>query len=122
MIEKTCQPSKNLAFVSIAMAALLAWTGPVVAGKGGDSADPLDLPPEVLAMRIKHLDATELESEANRWLTRLKETVRRLNAVKAEVWRENQALEAAEEQLNGQAGGAARGAHSDHRSVERGAR
>jgi small conductance mechanosensitive channel len=59
-------------------------------------SDIFEAPPEVLAMRIKHLDAEELQQEADRWLAHLKETVRRLNAVKAEVWHENQAMEAAE--------------------------
>lgn len=47
-------------------------------------------------MEIKHLGAEELQARADLWLARLQDTVKRLNAVKAEVWRENEALEAAE--------------------------
>jgi small conductance mechanosensitive channel len=57
---------------------------------------PLDKPPELLAMQIEHLEADELQVEADRWLARLQDTVRRLNEVKAEVWRQNQALQSAE--------------------------
>ena len=55
---------------------------------------PIEIEPEVLAMQIKHLNAEELQAEANRWLERLKHVVQQLNAVKEEVWRENQVLEA----------------------------
>lgn len=64
---------------------------------------PAATPSEVLAMQIQHLDAEALQAEADRWLARLQDTVRRLNAVKEEVWRENQALQAAEAAAGDQA-------------------
>jgi small conductance mechanosensitive channel len=98
MIEKTFRQLNAPRFWSFALATLLAVMEPVSASSAGDTENPLDVPPEVLAMHIKHLEAKELETEADRWLARLKQTVQRLNAVKAEIWHENQLLEAAEEE------------------------
>jgi small conductance mechanosensitive channel len=55
---------------------------------------PLDVPVEVLHMRIKHLSVDEATDEADRWLARLKNTVRRLNEAKTELYRENMQLQA----------------------------
>lgn len=55
---------------------------------------PIEIEPEVLAMQIKHLSAEELQAEADLWLERLKQAVQQLNAVKEEVWHENQVLQA----------------------------
>jgi small conductance mechanosensitive channel len=79
--------------------ATLAWlmvaAMPLLAAET-EKHGPLDKPPEVLAMHVQHLGADELQAEADRWLARLQDTVRRLNEVKVEIWRENQALQAAE--------------------------
>jgi len=56
---------------------------------------PLEVPVEVLHMRVKHLSADELTEEADRWLAVLKDTVRRLNEAKTELYRENLVLQAA---------------------------
>lgn len=56
---------------------------------------PLEVPVEVLHMRVKHLSADELTQEADRWLAVLKDTVRRLNDAKTELYRENLVLQAA---------------------------
>jgi small conductance mechanosensitive channel len=56
---------------------------------------PLEVPVEVLHMRVRHLSADELTQEADRWLAVLKDTVRRLNDAKTELYRENLVLQAA---------------------------
>lgn len=96
MIDKICQPLSVFNFVLVALASLMVPMGPVLANEAGGADNPLEVPPEVLAMHIKHLDGEELRKEADRWLARLKDTVRRLNAVKVEIWHENEALEEAE--------------------------
>lgn len=90
----------------IVLATLFILAAPIFAAEsdGKAPADAVDIPLEVLAMQIKHLDANELQAEADRWLARLKKTVERLNDVKTEVWRENQAMEAAEAAEEDQSG------------------
>ena len=61
------------------------------------ASQAMEIEPEVLAMQIKHLNAEELQAEADRWLERLRHVVQQLNAIKEEVWRENQVLKATEQ-------------------------
>jgi small conductance mechanosensitive channel len=89
-------PDRSRACVGAAILALLVVACMPLLAAGTDRNGPLDKPPELLAMQIQHLGADELQAEADRWLDRLQDTVRRLNEVKAEIWRENQALQAAE--------------------------
>ena len=77
-------------------AANQAVAAPSEAAQQSSTESPLDVPVEVLQMRIKHLSANELTGEADRWLALLKDTVRRLNEAKTELHRENLQLAAAE--------------------------
>ncbi len=56
----------------------------------------VDIPLDELEMRIKHLTADQLETEADRWQAILVQTVYDLNQAKIEVMRENDRLEAAQ--------------------------
>lgn len=56
----------------------------------------VDIPLDELEMRIKHLTADQLETEADRWQAILVQTVYDLNQAKIEVKRENERLEAAQ--------------------------
>jgi small conductance mechanosensitive channel len=92
---------------------LLAGTGPTAAAPSegaqqSSTESPLDIPVEVLQMRIKHLSAKELAGEADRWLSLLKDVVRRLNEAKTELYRENLQLEAAEAEATKQPAAAKR--------------
>jgi small conductance mechanosensitive channel len=69
---------------------------PSEAAQQSVAEDPLDVPVEVLQMRIKHLSADELSGEADRWLALLRDTVRRLNEAKTELHQENLQLQVAE--------------------------
>ena len=75
---------------SVGMGATLPGSADPVAAEG-----PLDVPVEVLHMRIKHLSVDELTGEADRWLALLKDTVRLLNEAKTDLRQENLLLEAA---------------------------
>ena len=88
-------------FISTVILLAAPWLLPLPLAAAEESIDgagnPVMIEPEVLAMQIKHLNTEELQTEADRWLGRLKQTVQSLNAVKAEVWRNNQLLESTEE-------------------------
>lgn len=56
----------------------------------------VDIPLDELEMRIKHLMADQLQTEADRWQAILVQTVYDLNQAKIEVKRENERLEAAQ--------------------------
>ena len=85
-----------------------AVSAPSEAEQPSSTESPLDIPAEVLQMRIKHLAAKELTGEADRWLALLKDTVRRLNEAKTEIYRENLQLEAAEAEATKQPAAAKR--------------
>jgi len=104
---------KSRMATAVAVCFLLAGTGPVAAAPSegaqqSNTESPLDIPVEVLQMRIKHLSAKELTGEADRWLALLKDTVRRLNEAKTEVHRENLLLAAAEAEATKQPAAAKR--------------
>jgi len=98
MTDPNIQPRNAVSCLSAILAAVVLSVASPALAKETDDGPVVDLevPTDVLAMRIKHLDAEELEQEADLWMARLKDTVRRLNAVKTDVWHENQAMEAAE--------------------------
>lgn len=78
-----------------------------------------EVPIELLKMRIKHLSAEELEGEADKWLARLKNTVKKLNDAKEDVWLENQKLKLVSEQADEAEEQGASSAGAAQREVER---
>ncbi len=79
---------------------LLVWSAQFAIAQNADAPGVAaqELPVEVLEMRLKHLSADELETEAGHWLDRLSDVVKRLNEAKEALWLENQKLQAAQDQ------------------------
>ena len=60
--------------------------------------EPLEVPVEILRMRIKHKTAEQLTEEADYWTSILQDTIERLNDAKVEVFVENERLLAAQQE------------------------
>lgn len=84
-----------------------AFAQPQADSQSDTAERPLDVPVEVLQLRIKHLSADELAGEADRWLTLLQDTIRRLSDAKIELHRENLRLQALTDQPRAGAAGSA---------------